>query len=71
VSDPQLRARLDDLEGRYAFLDDLAQELEQLVTAQAGEIAQLQLELRRLRETLEAVRPDLPDATPEPPPPHY
>lgn len=66
-SDP----RLDDLEARYAFLDDLVHELEGIVTAQGRELDALREELRRLRETVARLRPDQPDGGPEPPPPHY
>ncbi len=63
--------RLDDLEARYAFLDDLVHELEAIVTAQGRELDALRDELRRLRETVARLRPDQPDGGPEPPPPHY
>jgi uncharacterized coiled-coil protein SlyX len=71
VSDGDLLARLEDLEGRYAFLDDLVHQLDAIVADQARTIGALRDELERTRETLKSVHPDLPDEGPEPPPPHY
>lgn len=63
--------RIGDLEARYAFLDDQVQHLDAIVVAQRDLIDRLAEELRRVRESLETMRPDMPDGGPEPPPPHY
>jgi uncharacterized coiled-coil protein SlyX len=63
--------RLDDLEARYAFLEDLVQQLEGIVAARGRELDALREELRRLRETVARLRADQPEEGPEPPPPHY
>lgn len=63
--------RITELEARFAFLDDQVQQLDALVVAQRDLLDTLGDELRRMKESLESIRPDLPDGGPEPPPPHY
>lgn len=72
VNDTHLEARLTDLEGRYAFLDDLLHHLEGVVTAQQRIIDELRDQLEQTRAALKNV--DLSDGSKqneEPPPPHY
>ncbi|HSG90838.1 MAG TPA: SlyX family protein [Pseudomonadales bacterium] len=71
MSDADLRARLEDLEGRYAFLDDLVHQLDAIVADQARTLDALRDDLERTRETLRTVHAELPEDGPEPPPPHY
>lgn len=72
VNDDRLEARLTDLEGRYAFLDDLLHHLESVVTAQQRVIDELRDQLEQTRAALKQA--DLSGGTKqseEPPPPHY
>lgn len=72
MNDANLEARLTDLEGRYAFLDDLLNHLEAVVTAQQRHIDELRDQLEQTREALKQA--DLSDGSgpnDEPPPPHY
>ena len=71
LQDGAASARLEDLETRFAFLDDQVQQLDALVVTQRDLLDGLRDELQRVKESLEAIRPDLPDGGPEPPPPHY
>lgn len=70
VTEHGLQQRLEDLEGRYAFLDDTVQSLNGVIAAQQRLIDDLVRELEQLRETMRS-QPRDPDGTPEPPPPHY
>jgi uncharacterized coiled-coil protein SlyX len=63
--------RLADLEGRYAFLDDLVHHLSDVIAGQQQRLDALEEDLRRTRETLKAAVPDAAADGPEPPPPHY
>lgn len=67
-------ARLDELESRLAFQDDLIDSLNSVVSRQDREIGQLRRQVRRLEEKLA----ELADAASLPgpasghePPPHY
>ncbi|MCC5886766.1 MAG: SlyX family protein [Gammaproteobacteria bacterium] len=67
-----MEARLTDLEGRYAFLDDLLQHLESVVTSQQRAIDDLRDQLEQTRDALKQA--DLSGGSSqndEPPPPHY
>jgi uncharacterized coiled-coil protein SlyX len=71
MSGDEFHDRLADLEGRYAFLDDLVHHLSDVIAAQQQRIDDLEEELRRTRETLKAgAGGDVADG-PEAPPPHY
>ncbi|MEE4298109.1 MAG: SlyX family protein [Pseudomonadales bacterium] len=63
--------RIAELEARFAFLDEQVQQLDALVVSQRDLLDTLADELGRIKESLESMRPDLPDGGPEPPPPHY
>jgi len=72
VNDANLEARIVDLEGRYAFLDDLLHHLDAVVTQQQRVIDELHDQLEQTRAALKQA--DLSDGTKqseEPPPPHY
>ncbi len=72
MNDANLEARLTDLEGRYAFLDDLLHHLETVVTTQQRVIDELRDQLQQTREAVRQA--DLSDGSSqneEPPPPHY
>lgn len=71
MSSDAFHDRLADLEGRYAFLDDLVHHLSDVIAGQQQRIDALEEELRRTRETLKTAVPDAAADTPEPPPPHY
>ena len=67
-----LIARLDELESRVAFQDDLLATLNRSVAGVDRELRALRLELEQVRGALDAVRIAIShDARDEPPPPHY
>jgi SlyX protein len=71
VSDP-LIARLDELESRVAFQDDLLATLNRSVAGVDRELLALRRQLEEVRGALDAVRVAVAhDARDEPPPPHY
>ena len=67
----RVEARLADLESRFAFLDDLVDQLGDVITGQQRAIDELRDELQRTRESLEAAQLGDDGSRPEPPPPHY
>ncbi len=67
-----LPARVEELEIRIAFQDDLIQTLNRDVATLSLEVERLRAELARMRESVDAVRVAVShDVTEEPPPPHY
>jgi SlyX protein len=74
VSDPLL-ARIEELEVRVAFQEDLLATLNTSVADTTVEMRDLRRELVRMREALDGVRVSLAhdthDVRDEPPPPHY
>ena len=67
-----LIARLDELETRVAFQDDLLATLNRSVAGVDRELRMLRTELEHVRAALDAMRVSLtPDVRDEPPPPHY
>ena len=71
MSDP-LIARLDELESRVAFQDDLLATLNRSVAGVDRELRTLRMQLEEVRGALDAVRVAVThDARDEPPPPHY
>ena len=65
-----LSQRLEDLEVRYAFLEETLRQVDDVVRSQANEIALLQQVLKTVREQLkETLGPDAPPE--EQVPPHY
>lgn len=67
-----MEPRLDELETRLAFQDDLLHQLNEVVVRQDRELLQLRRELEQLRSQLQQMAP-LVGGNPgeEPPPPHY
>jgi SlyX protein len=71
VSDPLL-TRIEELEVRVAFQEDLLATLNASVADTTLEMRELRTELGRVRSALDAVRSALShDVRDEPPPPHY
>ena len=62
-------ARLDDLEVRIAHQDQMAFELNEVITAQWLKISALERQIAHLREEVQNSGPQRDG--PEPPPPHY
>ena len=77
MPDPDLEARLADLETRLAFQDHTLQDISDALAAARGEESRNALLLHRALEELRQVRsalaasPAVGDAGSEPPPPHY
>ncbi len=71
MNDAELEARLTDIEGRYAFLDDMVHDLDAVVTAQQRTIDELREQLDQTRAALRTARLGEEGDEPEPPPPHY
>ena len=67
----RLEQRVEEMEGRYAFLDDAVQALNEVIAAQQQRIDRLEESLRTVRDTVQAELQQRPDEGPEPPPPHY
>lgn len=67
----RIEARLADLEGRFAFLDDLVDQLGDVITGQQRAIDELREALQHTREALQAAQFDEDGNRSEPPPPHY
>ena len=64
--------RLNELEMRLAFQDKTVGELNDVVTAQARRLAQLERELTMLKGQMKIMAPSLTaPASEETPPPHY
>ncbi len=65
-----LSQRLEELEVRYAFLEETLRQVDDVVRAQANDIEHLKHELKTVREQLkETLGPDAPPE--EQVPPHY
>lgn len=63
--------RIDELEIKLSFQEQVISELNEVVTAQNARVAALERTLQQLQERLESSGPETGDAQPEPPPPHY
>lgn len=50
MTSADFEARLAELEGRYAFLDDLVNQLDAVIVRQQRSIEELKLELQHTRE---------------------
>lgn len=68
--DKSLAARIEELEIRYAFQEDLLRELDEVMRAQADQIDRLRRELHSLREQLTQEGDD-PNTLEGEKPPHY
>lgn len=62
---------IERLEIRVAYQDQTIEELNSTVLAQWKAIEELRRDLVRLEGRLRETEQQLPDALPEPPPPHY
>jgi SlyX protein len=68
----ELIARLDDLESKFAFQDEMIGVLNPQVARQEKRLASVEEELRALRKELAMLRTALShDAASEAPPPHF
>jgi SlyX protein len=68
----ELLSRIEELEVRVAFQDDLLGTLNTGVSDMSTEIRRLREELKRLRDGFESLRAAAShDPQQEPPPPHY
>ena len=72
MTDQEVMARLEGPESRSAYQEQMIEDLNEAVTSQMKEIAELKKRLGMVSEQLREIgeHPALADA-PEPPPPHY
>lgn len=63
--------RFDDLETKVAFQEELIQQLDDALISQQRQIATLEQQLKILQSEFRNIENQMPDNTPEPPPPHY
>ena len=70
ASDTDLTKRLDSLETRFAFQEDLVRQLDEVVQSQADQIDSLQRELLKMRTEL-SHEPESEAPPEEQVPPHY
>ncbi len=63
--------RLNELEAKLAFAEDLIESLNQTVIRQQGQIDLVQQQLRLLHQQLKDVRPDESNTIRDELPPHY
>jgi SlyX protein len=67
-----LEQRINEVEARLAFQETTLQELNEALTNQQLQLNQLQSVLEKLGERIIELASNMqPDATVEPPPPHY
>jgi SlyX protein len=66
-----MEARLDELEAKVAFAEDLIETLNQTVVRQQGQIDLLQQQLRLLHQRLQEAPPDQSGGPRDEIPPHY
>lgn len=66
-----MEARLNELEAKVAFAEDLIDTLNQTVIRQQGQIELLQQQLRLLHQQLQDALPDDARAPRDEKPPHY
>jgi SlyX protein len=72
VLSTDVTTRVDELEIRAAFQEDLIATLNRDVSDLSVQVQRLRDELRRVRDSVESVRADVGHAAgDEPPPPHY
>jgi SlyX protein len=68
----ELQVRIEELEVRVAFQDDLLATLNASVAGLDRGLGEARAQIERLRQSLDAMRVALAhDAAREPPPPHY
>lgn len=66
-----LSARIDALEVRVAYQDQVIEDLNQTVIDQWKKIESLRRQLAELLDRVQEVEDNAGSSTPEPPPPHY
>ena len=72
MSDPDAaNARLEALEVRVAYQDQVIEDLNQTVIAQWKQIDALKRQLNEVLDRVQEVEDNAGPRTPEPPPPHY
>ena len=69
--DDALAQRIDGLEMRLAYQDEIIEDLNKIVIEQWQRIELLTLRMARLGDRLEAMKYTAADPREEPPPPHY
>lgn len=68
----ELEQRINEVETRLAFQETMLQELNEALTSQQQQLSQMQAVLEKLRERIVELASNMqPDASIEPPPPHY
>ncbi len=71
MTQPDTDARITELEVKLSFADDLLETLNRTVYRQQQELEQLRLELRALRQQVQASIPAEPRSLRDDIPPHY
>jgi SlyX protein len=66
-----MEARLNELEAKIAFAEDMIETLNQTVIRQQGQIDSMQQQLRLLHQQLQQVMPDESHTLHDEVPPHY
>lgn len=66
-----MEARLNEIEAKLAFAEDLVEALNQTVIRQQGQIDLMQQQLRLLHQQLQQVMPDESRSLHDEVPPHY
>jgi SlyX protein len=66
-----MESRLEKIETKLSFSEDLLEELNRTVVRQQQEIERLQKQVRALREQFATLLPGPTDAPHDEPPPHY
>jgi len=64
----EMTKRLEEVEVKLAFQEDLVAKLDEVLTALRGEVEELRRDVRAMSETVERLSPDEPD---DDAPPHY
>ncbi len=70
MSSTGIEKRLTELEGRYAFLDDLVNQLDGVIVGQQRRIEELQAQLKHLHQLLDRAQAGE-SASGDERPPHY
>lgn len=67
----ELDQKLEDLQARYAFQEDMIQSLNQLVADQQRELTELKRLFSSLKQSLDETMAEMDSLRPDTPPPHY
>jgi SlyX protein len=72
MTEPTISSRIDTLEMRIAYQDEVIEDLNKTITAQWKELDRMSREMAHLADRLrEAEQRAASGGPPEPPPPHY